>query len=63
MTEYKVGDRVVLSLPKIGKSIFGGQLLMFDKDSKQGIFPDDEVVLGKLEDFQPAEKKSNFQLK
>ncbi|MFT9411989.1 hypothetical protein [Liquorilactobacillus hordei] len=60
MTEYKVGDKVVLQLPKIGCNALGKQVLMLDKNSFLGVPVSNDIVLGKLEDFQPKEEKIKF---
>lgn len=57
MTEYKKGDKVVLQLPKIGCSASGKKILMFNKNSFLGVPVSDDIVLGKLEEFLPAEEK------
>ncbi|MFT9003173.1 MAG: hypothetical protein ABF991_00525 [Liquorilactobacillus hordei] len=59
-TEYKKDDKVVISVPEIGRSILGTQLIMLSATDDGGIPVDDRHVLGKLEDFQPAEEKIKF---
>lgn len=60
MTEYKKGDKVVISVSELGRSMFGTQLIMFNEIDDGGIPADDKHVLGKLEDFQSTEDKIKF---
>lgn len=60
MTGYKKGDKVVISVPELGRNMSGKQLIMFSAIDNGGIPVDDKHILGKLEDFQPLEKKIKF---
>ncbi|KRL08011.1 hypothetical protein [Liquorilactobacillus hordei] len=59
-TEYKKGDKVVISVPEIGHNTLGKQVLIFDEDSFLEVPINDKHFLGKLEDFKPAEEKIKF---
>lgn len=51
MTKYKKGDKVVVGIDEADAS---------ELNNERDMEPDYEQVLGKLEDFQPAEEKIRF---
>ncbi|MFT9003127.1 MAG: hypothetical protein ABF991_00285 [Liquorilactobacillus hordei] len=54
---YKIGDRVVIRLSGVSNNVFGRQLLSVIPDCDFGLSSNDSSVLGKLEDFQSAQKR------
>ena len=58
MKDYKAGDKIVVRLNKVSRGFSGKKILMLDPNSAFGVEPDNDVILGKLEDFVPEEKQN-----
>ena len=59
MSEYEVGDKVVVEISKVEKDNFDSNVLFFN-NPEIGIRTDNHLLKGKLEDFQPKQERIKF---